>query len=749
MIFTLSMAFIVASVFLYTEKLEKKEISAILKNQNVLAQDLLDQISVSYDNSLLVQEIGQATSEILGSEKILDRITNIMAKHLKFDRGMIFLANKDRNRLVYANGYGFDDYLEKYLKSISFHLDNPSSKGEMVRAFREQKPFMVIDANKTRHYLSERTKDFVTRLETDSFICVPIVHEGKSLGVLAVDAPQSGKPPSQSDVNLILGIATQIGASLNSVVAYQKLRESEERFRNLSENIPDIIATIDMEGRIAYTNPAVEKILGYQCEEMVGRYVVDFAKEELRDVYHRLMKRVRDGKETVKNFQGNLLHKDGTERLFDINCAPNLDSEENITGLVANLKDITEQHLLEAQLHHASKMEAIGTLTGGISHDFNNILQALNGYTQLLFINKEKTDRDWHYLVNIEEMIERATNLTRQLLLFSRKADIKPEPLDFNNEIRKCFDILSQTITKMITIKLDLAADLGIINGDATQMGQIIMNLILNSRDAMPEGGTVTITSDNEEVREDLIFDDVKIESGKYVKISVSDTGMGMTREVKNRIFEPFFTTKDGKGTGLGLPVVYGIVKNHNGVITCHSELGRGSTFTVYLPRIDAHEKIASKTKAISSEQRLAGKETIFIVDDEEMLLETGKAFLDQYGYKILTARNGEEAVEIFAHRKEDIDLVLLDLIMPGMGGHKCLEGLLQIDPSIPVVITSGYTAGIDAQEIIKRGAAGFINKPYKLQTLIMEIRRILDQSKRKHSAEGGNETDIAQLTLF
>jgi len=736
LVFLLAMALLITAVFLYTEKLEKQEISTVLKNQSILAEDLLDQINVSYENSLLVQEIGQAASEILNGEKILEHITGIMSKHLRFKRGIIFVADREEHNLVYAASYGFCPELFNYLKSITFHLGNPASKGEMVRAFREQKPFMVNDTDQIRQYLSKRTKEFVDRLGIDSFICVPIVHEGRSVGVLAVDAPRFGKSPNQSDVNLIMGIATQIGSSLNSVRFYQEIKEREALFRNLSESIPDIIVTVAMNGEITYVNPAVAKVLGYAPKDIIGAKVMNFVKKDSRADYLLLMKRIHDSKDTVKNFKGTLIRKDGAERLFDINCVPNLDGDGDIKGLVANLKDITEQHSLEAQLHHASKMEAIGTLTGGISHDFNNILQALRGYTQLLLTHRPQSDRDRHYLVSIDEMIERATNLTRQLLLFSRKVESKFSPFDFNQEIKKCFDILSQTITRMITIELKLADDLGIVNGDATQMGQIIMNLALNARDAMPEGGRLAITTENVQIDETQIIDDVTIDKGTYVRITVSDTGTGMTQEVRERIFEPFFTTKDGKGTGLGLPVVYGIVTNHGGTIACHSEPDSGSTFTVYLPRIDApRDENAVIVKAAAPAPALNGSETVLIVDDEEMLLETGEAILDQYGYTTCTARSGEEALEYFALHKDAIDLILLDLIMPGMGGQKCLEGLLKIDPSVPVVITSGYTAGIDAQEILQNGATGFINKPYQVTTLIQEIRTILDCSTRNKDA--------------
>ncbi|MCK9276413.1 MAG: PAS domain S-box protein [Syntrophales bacterium] len=730
-IFILSVAVFITAVFLYTEKLEKKEINTILNNQSILARDLLDQISVSYDNSLLVQEIGQVTSKILDSREILKQITSIMAKRLKYERGLIYLSDAQDQYLTYAASYGFASELTEYLENMRFRLDNPSSKGEMIRAFNEQTPLMIRNADQTMYYRSDKTREFVHTIGTNSFICVPVAHEGKSLGILAVDSPISGKAPNQSDVNLIMGIANQIGVILKGVRAYQKLRESEERFRNLSENIPDIIATVDMEGRITYINPAVKKILGYSYAEVIGKYVIDFTKEEYRSEYSEMMHRVQSGKETIQSIEGILIHKDHRERLFDINLAPNLDSDNNITGLVANLKDITQQRMLETQLHHSSKMEAIGTLTGGISHDFNNILQALNGYTQLLLMNKDKTNTDSRYLANIEEMIKRATNLTRQLLLFSRKAEIRPQPLDLNEEIKKCFDILSQTVAKMITITLDLAPDLGIINADASQMGQIIMNLVLNSCDAMPEGGKILITSENETVHEDIFIDDVNINHGQYIKICVADTGSGMTREVKERIFEPFYTTKDGRGTGLGLAVVYGIVKNHSGAITCQSEYGRGTKFTIYLPRIDEPRQEGTIIRQSDVEDSiLKGKETILIVDDEEMLLETGEAILTRYGYKTYIAKSGEEAIRIFAQEKGTIDLVFLDLIMPGMGGQKCLDALLKIDSSIPVVITSGYTAGVDARNILDKGASGFLNKPYQLQTLVETVRRTLDLPK-------------------
>ena len=337
-------------VTLYTEYLEKKDLLANIHNQGDAADRLLDQINKRYNEALLIQEIGQAASMILDVDKLLVSIMKSLGKGLDFDRGMIMLANKQKDCLVYTVSYGYNPKDEDYLKNIKFHLDNPLSKGMAVEAFRKQRPVLVNDVSDIENDLSPKSLDFVRAMGSQSFICVPIVDKGESMGILIVDNVQPKKPLSQTEMSLLMGIAPQIGISINNAIAYQKIKESEVRFRSLSENAPDIIYTLGINGEFTYANPAIETILGYRPEEVIGKYFVDIARKEDISRCIKAFKQVRDRKRTLKEETAILLHKDGTERYFSISGAPNVDSEGNFIGLVGTFKNLTDIRKSEMDL---------------------------------------------------------------------------------------------------------------------------------------------------------------------------------------------------------------------------------------------------------------------------------------------------------------------------------------------------------------------------------------------------------------
>ncbi|MBU2522171.1 MAG: response regulator [Proteobacteria bacterium] len=388
-----------------------------------------------------------------------------------------------------------------------------------------------------------------------------------------------------------------------------------------------------------------------------------------------------------------------------------------------------EQKLLEAQLIRAQKMEAIGTLAGGIAHDFNNTLQVILGYAQLLLDNKKGKDIENSYIKTIEKSAQRAAELTSQLLVFSRKVESELRPVSLNQELIKEERLLRRTISQMIDIELKPAENLNIINADPAQLGQIIMNLAINARDAMPNGGKLIFETKNIILDEKYCKVNLGVVPGGYVLMSVSDTGNGMDKDTLEHIFEPFYTTKQtGEGTWLGLSMVYGIVKSHGGHITCNSKPGHGTVFNIYFPvikEIDNLEQAEPKNEA----EIYGGNETVLIVDDVKSILELGQYMLSPYGYKIIKAENGEEAIKIYKTEKDRIDLVILDIDMPGMGGDKCLQELLKINPDIKAIIASGYTGKLKIKEFMKNGAAGYVCKPYRLEDMLKNVREVLGNS--------------------
>jgi PAS domain S-box-containing protein len=384
-----------------------------------------------------------------------------------------------------------------------------------------------------------------------------------------------------------------------------------------------------------------------------------------------------------------------------------------------------EREALRDQLIQAQKMESVGTLAGGIAHDFNNILQVVLGYSELVLADEDLPDRLKNDLGKVILSARNGADLVQRLLTFSRKTEIKPLDLDLNQRIRQTQKFLERTIPKMIDIELILSDDLDRIHADPTQMDQVLMNLAVNARDAMPEGGRLVIETANVVLDEESGETLLGAKPGAYALLSVSDTGQGMDKETLGHIFEPFYTTKEaGKGTGLGLAMVYGIVKQHGAYIACYSEPGQGTTFKIYFPAVE--QAGDSETRTNDGPIR-GGTETILLVEDEEDIRDLGAKLLNEFGYRVVTAVNGKEALEIYQRDRESISLVILDLIMPVMDGRRCLDEILRINPNARVVIASGYSESGPANGVMDSGAKGFVQKPYNMRQLLTTVREVLD----------------------
>jgi signal transduction histidine kinase len=420
-----------------------------------------------------------------------------------------------------------------------------------------------------------------------------------------------------------------------------------------------------------------------------------------------------------------------TNKTYEIFDTPIQNADGSISRL-AIFHDIThrkiieeEKEKLQAQLLQSQKMEAIGTLAGGIAHDFNNLLQVILGYSELMLQTRDPDNSDHGDLQKIYQSARSGAELVKRLMIFSRKIEPKFVNLDLNKHIIQTQKLLTRTIPKMIDIHLDLSDDIEQINADPTQVEQILMNLAVNARDAMPEGGRLNIATKTAILDEDYCKEHAETKPGKYVSLTVTDTGKGMDKETVKRIFEPFFTTKElGGGTGLGLAVVYGIVQQHGGHIWCYSEPSRGTVFKIYFPAFMSEEKTEEKSIEPLS---FGGTETILLVDDEESVRSLAQTTLTRTGYTVLTARNGEEALGVYNESGKGIALVILDLMMPKIGGTQCLKELLKMNPTVKVVIASGDSAGGGREKYVGLGAKGFIEKPYESRILLNIVRSVLD----------------------
>ncbi|MEN6320749.1 MAG: PAS domain S-box protein [Syntrophaceae bacterium] len=503
----------------------------------------------------------------------------------------------------------------------------------------------------------------------------------------------------------------------------EKLRESEERFRALSENAPDIIYTMNLLGAITYVNPSWKRIFGHDEKDVLGHYFIDFAREEDKRIYKNLFKGIRDEEKAVNNYIGVMLTENGKERIFNMNSAFNRDSEGHIIGVVGSMKDITELRSIEKKLSQAEKMEAIGTLAGGIAHDFNNILGAILGYTQLA-LDASDEERQKRYLNQVMKSGERAKNLTSQILTFSRQDQQERSPIEVGGIVKEAMKLLRSLLPTTIEITQEIEPKPSIVISNAIQIHQVLMNLCTNAAHAMRDtGGVLHVCLEHIQLpsgKDPIIVD---LQPGSYIRLIVRDTGHGIDPSIMDRIFDPFFTTKKvDEGTGLGLSVAYGIVKSHGGTINVQSTLGRSSTFSVYLPRIeDAEEKKIEAPQPI-----LGGSERILFVDDEPYLAEIGKEGLTKLGYEVTVRTSSIEALQAFRTCPERFDLVITDMTMPNMTGIQLAAEILKIRHDIPIILCTGYSEIIDEEKSNKYGIRAFLMKPISLEEIARTIRKVL-----------------------
>ncbi len=505
-------------------------------------------------------------------------------------------------------------------------------------------------------------------------------------------------------------------------IVTEKLALSERRYQDLVNSSPDIIYTLGLDGRFTYVNPAWEKILGHKVEEVVGKTVADFAGKDCRQRYTDLFERVGYNGETIRDTSCTLRDKVGKRRVFSLSGAPNLDGSGKVSGVVGVLKDVTEQVRLESQLTQYQKMQAIGTLAGGVAHDFNNLLMGIQGRASLMFLNMDSGHPYYEHLKGIEGIVESGANLTKQLLGFARGGKYEVRPTDLNELASKTIQMFGRT-KKDIKIHTDYESDIWVTEVDRGQIEQVLLNIYVNAGHAMPEGGSLYIQTRNVTLSDDGVRP-YGVVPGEYVKISVKDTGIGMDAETLRRVFEPFFTTKEmGRGTGLGLASAYGIIKNHKGIIDVMSKEGEGTVLDVFIPA--SGQKVPEKREEPTALEK--GSEVVLLVDDEEMIIEVGQEILEEMGYKVFLARNGKEAVNVYQKNKDEIDMVILDMIMPDMGGGEAYDRIKEIEPKAKVLLSSGYSIEGQASEIMARGCNGFIQKPFSVKQLSHTIRQVLD----------------------
>lgn len=507
------------------------------------------------------------------------------------------------------------------------------------------------------------------------------------------------------------------------------------RLASIVESSDDGIISKDLDGTIRSWNPAAERIFGYTAGEIVGQPVFRLIPPELHDEERALLARISTG-ERIAHFETERIRKDGRRLRVSLSLSPLRDDHGRLIGASSIKRDVTAQRTLETQLQQAQRMEAVGRLAGGIAHDFNNLLTIIGGLTVLSAQRLPENSRERRDLEQVIKATERATALTQQLLTFSRRQVAEVERLALNDVVAGLESLLRRLIGEHIAFRFVPAHELGLVRGNRVQLEQVIMNLAINGRDAMSEGGTLTITTENVQVTGIFAQEQLHLEPGPYVMLSVSDTGHGMDAVTQASIFEPFFTTKPaGKGTGLGLATVYAIVQQSGGAIYVYSEPGYGSVFKVYLPRIDVPgEAPVGMEPSAHPGSQLPSLGTILLVEDEPGVRAFAARVLEDAGYRVFEAGSGDEAMALLPSITLPISLLLTDVVMPGLNGRVLAERIRATNPDLRVLYMSGYTDDIVVRAGVVAEGVAFIQKPFMPDNLVERVRRILSRPAH-HSA--------------
>lgn len=512
-------------------------------------------------------------------------------------------------------------------------------------------------------------------------------------------------------------------------IAEKKLQASEKNLATTLNAMTEAVVATDVKGTIQWFNHVAEELLGFPSGEIIGQPFKSFVAlpDDSLNLFREDPSRIGAGQTNFPSVQTLALYA-GEKRLeIQYSTAPIYNEEKNVTGYVFVFRDITEQKRLEEHLRQAKKMDAVGQLAGGIAHDFNNILTGIMGSAELLRESIPQTERTAEFIDMIIKMVSRAADLTRKLLAFSRDDKAAAETMDVREAVNDAISILRHTIDPRISLKTNLPDDPLYIKGNSSQIQNVFLNLGLNARDAMPDGGTLEYSAQSVYLDSLYCQQHPDLERpGYYVEINVTDTGCGMSREVQERVFEPFFTTKErGKGTGLGLATVYGIVKDNGGSIFLYSEENKGTTFKIFLPRQQAADGGSGQGNAAP----MPGTERLLLADDEAAIRRFAAQALQTLGYDVVTAENGEEALQILHNDPQGFDLIILDIMMPVKNGEETLDEIRETHPDIPVIIATGFAPASTVQHLTAKGAACIVQKPFKIADLSVAIRQTLPAS--------------------
>jgi two-component system cell cycle sensor histidine kinase/response regulator CckA len=554
-----------------------------------------------------------------------------------------------------------------------------------------------------------------------SWLGVPLRTPAATIGVLVVQHYEDENAYTTRDLEFLSSVGGQIAYAIERKRAEERVRESEARLRVLVEQLPAVLWTADRGLRFTSAMGAGLTRLGIKPDELVGKSLFDFFETTDQTFLPIAAHRRAVAGEPVT------FHVEWKGGSYACHAEPLRGADGEVQGAVCMALDVTDRKQLEEQFRQAQKMEAVGRLAGGIAHDFNNLLMVIQGYADLMTDRLPEGDALRRNAEQIQMAAQRATSLTRQLLAFSRKQMLAPKVLNIQSVVVDMEKILRRLIGEDVELQTSAAPDLGLVKADRSQLEQVIMNLAVNARDAMPKGGRLTIETANVELDASFGESPAVVSPGKYVLLAVTDNGSGMDAETQAHIFEPFFTTKEkGKGTGLGLATVYGIVKQSGGYVWVYSEVGRGTAFKIYLPRIDEENSPAGRDLKADAESIKRGSETVLLVEDEKGVRELAREYLEMTGYTVVLAEDGRTALELAAMHSGTIHLLMTDVVMPGISGRELADRVAKIRPGIKILYMSGYTDHAVVHHGILENDAVLLQKPFTLATLAAKLREIL-----------------------
>jgi PAS domain S-box-containing protein len=692
-----------------------------------------ESLNYQFKELSILAKIGSTMANILSKDSLAQAASSAIEKYLDFDRGMILMANEHNNRLYFVGGFGYRDEDIRQFKKFEFKAFDNQPNDPISSAFIGQKPISFSRTAGTATERPEAQNLFIKSTGSRYIICRPIVYERESLGVLVLERENPQGSNGCGDDKLLTGVVSHLAVRLSNIISYNKLMQSEARFRKSFDYAASGIALLDLKGYFMDVNEYFLNMLGYSEHEIFGHTIFEICHTDETEIILASLQRLSNGEIEFASYEQRFLRGDGNTCWSLVSTSLLHDSEGSPLHYIALYQDLTDKKMtekenvkLQSRLQQAQKMEAIGTLAGGIAHDFNNILSGIMGYAQLGMMENDRDSDTYRWLQGVQEAGDRASELVKQILTFSRQGKQEKVPIQIHLIVKEALKLLKATLPFTIDIQEKISNKSGVVLADSTQIHQLVMNICTNAYHSMlDESGILEVTLQPEHLNPDTTSEQFDLQPGPYLRLTISDTGCGMDDATVDKIFDPYFTTKEPeKGTGLGLSVVHGIVESHGGAISVQSEPGQGTRFEVLFPQMVVDQQSVRK----SVESIPTGTEKILFVDDEGAIAETAKSLLEKIGYRVEAYTDPQRAFDEFTARKDYFDLVITDMSMPHLTGEELSTRLLEIRPDIPILMCTGYSDKVNAANPQAIGIKKVLIKPLEMSKLANIIRQVLDE---------------------